>query len=100
MTEMLPKMRKGRKGQRWSADIGENEIGFKFNMNNLAGAIGLCQLEHVDKTYGHRRNADIYNKIFSGSDSIACGTGKLGFVQLLGLHLSFDQYGGQARFAG
>lgn len=59
------------KGQRWSADIGENEIGFKFNMNNLAGAIGLCQLEHVDKILdGHRRNADIYNKIFSGSDSI------------------------------
>jgi len=48
------------KGQRWDADIMLGEVGYKFNMNNLAAAIGLSQLEYIDKILAsHRKNATI-----------------------------------------
>lgn len=57
------------KGQRWDADIETGEVGFKFNMNNVAAAIGLSNLKKIDEILSiHRRNAEIYNEIF-GNDS-------------------------------
>lgn len=59
------------KGQRWDADIKEGEIGYKFNMNNIAAAIGLSQLNHIDKILmAHRHNAFVYTEIFKESHYI------------------------------
>ena len=59
------------KGQRWSADIETGEVGFKFNMNNVSAAIGISQMKHVDRILEqHRKNADVYRKIFDKSDLI------------------------------
>lgn len=52
------------KGQQWDVDIAE--AGYKFNMNNLAAAIGLSQLPHVQKILdGHRRNGEAYRTLFN-----------------------------------
>lgn len=59
------------KGQRWSADVLDGEIGYKFNMNNLSAAIGLSQLPHIaDVISAHRDNAAIYRDMFSQSKLI------------------------------
>ena len=59
------------KGQRWSADVLDGEIGYKFNMNNLSAAIGLSQLPHIaDVISAHRDNAEIYRDMFSQSELI------------------------------
>ncbi|MFA4994042.1 MAG: DegT/DnrJ/EryC1/StrS family aminotransferase [Bdellovibrionales bacterium] len=59
------------KGQRWSADIEQGEIGFKFNMNNISAAIGLSQMPHIDRILSaHRNNAAVYNRLFEGSNII------------------------------
>lgn len=59
------------KGQRWSADIAADEVGYKFNMNNVAAAIGLAQIPHIARLLeAHRRNAAVYNDLFAGSASI------------------------------
>jgi dTDP-4-amino-4,6-dideoxygalactose transaminase len=59
------------KGQKWDADIKEGEIGYKFNMNNIAAAIGLSQLNHIESILNdHRSNAEIYARVFSGSEFI------------------------------
>jgi dTDP-4-amino-4,6-dideoxygalactose transaminase len=51
------------KGQQWDVDI--QEIGYKFNMNNVSAAIGLTQMEHIDHILGkHRCNAAIYDDVF------------------------------------
>lgn len=50
------------KGQQWDADV--VEAGFKFNMNNVAAAIGLAQLPHAKKIVEtHRRNAALYDEL-------------------------------------
>lgn len=60
------------KGQHWSVDISSESVGYKFNMNNLAAAIGLSQLPHVEKIIGgHRRNAVIYDQAFKDSKVIS-----------------------------
>lgn len=61
----LTKDEKGNwKGQQWDTDV--VEAGYKFNMNNVAAAIGLAQLEHIDRLVdAHRRNAALYDAIFS-----------------------------------
>ena len=60
------------KGQRWSADVLEGEVGYKFNMNNLSAAIGLSQLPHMaDIIMAHRRNAKTYLDMFEHSKLIA-----------------------------
>lgn len=59
------------KGQRWSADIRPNEVGYKFNMNNIAAAIGLAQMPFIGSLLeAHRRNADTYATEFAGSPHI------------------------------
>lgn len=59
------------KGQRWSADIRPNEVGFKFNMNNISAAIGLAQMKHIDSLLAaHRSNAAAYNDAFRDSGFI------------------------------
>ena len=51
------------RGQHWDVDIVES--GYKFNMNNLAAAVGLSQLKYIDQILGaHRSNASIYDQIF------------------------------------
>src|SRR5439155_706330 len=58
------------KGQNWSADIEPGEVGYKFNMNNIAAAIGLSQMPHLQRILdAHRRNAAAYNEAFAN-----CGT--------------------------
>lgn len=55
------------KGQHWDFDI--VDTGFKFNMNNIAAALGLSQLPHVDKILsGHRDNAKTYVELFQGCE--------------------------------
>lgn len=59
------------RGQRWSADIEPGEVGYKFNMNNVAAAIGLSQMPHLGRILdGHRRNARVYDAAFRGSNAI------------------------------
>lgn len=49
------------KGQQWDADIAE--AGYKFNMNNVAAAIGLTQLPHIDTIlHRHHNNAMCYDQ--------------------------------------
>lgn len=46
------------KGQKWDADILPEEVGYKFNLNNLAAAIGLANLPSMpDVLARHRENA-------------------------------------------
>ena len=57
------------KGQRWEHDV--VEAGYKFNMNNITAAIGLSQIEHIDKIIKkHKDNALIYNEIFKNCEKI------------------------------
>lgn len=59
------------KGQRWSADIEPGEIGYKYNMNNIAAAIGLAQMPHLQRILDqHRRNGAAYHEAFRGSSII------------------------------
>ncbi len=59
------------RGQQADADIYEGEVGYKFNMNNIAAAIGLSQLPHMeDVLRRHRRNAALYDLALDGSNAI------------------------------
>jgi perosamine synthetase len=59
------------KGQSWSVDIHEEEVGFKFNMNNVSAAIGLSQLPHLNKILnGHKKNGLLYDKLFINNSVI------------------------------
>ena len=59
------------KGQRWQADIRKNEVGYKFNMNNITASIGLAQMPYINKILEkHRNNAKVYDDIFLGSNYI------------------------------
>ena len=59
------------KGQRWDADIEPGEIGYKYNMNNIAAAIGLSQMPHLQRILDqHRRNGAAYHHAFRGSSII------------------------------
>ena len=56
------------KGQRWSADIRPNEVGFKFNMNNISAAIGMAQMKHIGAMLkAHQSNGAEYNEAFRDS---------------------------------
>lgn len=56
------------KGQRWDADIEPGEVGYKFHMNNLAAAVGLSQMSHIQGILEtHRRNGAVYNDAFRNS---------------------------------
>lgn len=57
------------KGQQWDTDI--EEIGYKFNMNNICAAIGLSQMEHIDHILGtHACNAALYDQLFEGCKTV------------------------------
>lgn len=57
------------KGQKWDADIGATEVGYKFNMNNVDAAIGLANFATIENTLtSHRTNAEYYNKKFTNVD--------------------------------
>lgn len=57
------------KGQQWDVDI--QEAGFKFNMNNVAAAIGLSQMAHIDRIVAlHRVNAYLYDDLFEGCTTV------------------------------
>jgi len=57
------------KGQQWDVDI--EEIGYKFNMNNVAAAIGLSQLPHVSRILmKHRVNAALYDELLGADEMI------------------------------
>jgi len=59
------------KGQRWNADIGLGEVGFKFNMNNISAAIGISQMQYIDQILlQHQKNAAVYREVFSNSELI------------------------------
>ena len=54
------------KGQQAEADILPGEIGYKFNMNNIAAALGLSQLPYIGGILeAHRRNAAVYREAFA-----------------------------------
>lgn len=54
------------KAQQAEADILEAEVGYKFNMNNVAAAIGLANLPDMEQVVGrHRANAAIYDAAFA-----------------------------------
>ena len=59
------------KAQQADADIKEGEVGYKFNMNNVAAAIGLAELPHAADTLArHRANAAVYDTAFGNSGFI------------------------------
>lgn len=54
------------KAQQADADILESEVGYKFNMNNLAAGIGLANLPQMESIVGrHRANAAAYDAVFA-----------------------------------
>ncbi len=57
------------KGRRWNVDI--EEIGTKFNMNNISAVMGISNLEHADKIVNqHKSNGAMYNKLLEGNKEI------------------------------
>jgi dTDP-4-amino-4,6-dideoxygalactose transaminase len=57
------------KGRRWNVDI--NEIGFKFNMNNISAAIGISNMNHSKKIVSaHKSNGKKYNELLTGNELI------------------------------
>lgn len=57
------------RGKQWDVDI--DEVGYKSNMNNVAAAIGLSQLSHIDRIIEtHRRNAATYDSLLTGHEWI------------------------------
>jgi perosamine synthetase len=57
------------KGQQWDVDI--TESGFKYNMNNMAAALGLSQVPHIDDILAkHRRNAKLYDEQFAACKTV------------------------------
>ena len=52
------------KGQKWDADILAEEVGYKFNLNNMAAAIGLANLPKMNEILTkHRENAVILKSL-------------------------------------
>lgn len=57
------------KGQQWDVDI--EDVGYKFNMNNVSAAIGLSQLTHIDRIISkHKFNSKCYDELFEKVDLI------------------------------
>jgi len=57
------------KGQQWDVDIAE--AGYKFNMNNVSAAIGLSQINHLDKIVSkHINNAKLYQDLLKNETNI------------------------------
>ncbi len=59
------------KGQKWDADILPEEVGYKFNLNNMAAAVGLANLPKMDGILeAHRRNAALLTSLLSKNSKI------------------------------
>ncbi len=59
------------RGQQAGADVLEGEVGYKFNMNNVAAAIGLAQIPHIGSIVGtHQRNAALYDNLLKSNQQI------------------------------
>lgn len=57
------------KGQQWDTDVAE--AGYKFNMNNVAAAIGLSQLRWIDDILRkHRFHGELYDELFNGQSRV------------------------------
>lgn len=57
------------KGQQWDVDI--VEAGYKFNMNNMAAAVGLANIKNVQVNLAkHRRNASFYDAFFEHDQNV------------------------------
>jgi dTDP-4-amino-4,6-dideoxygalactose transaminase len=57
------------KGQQWDVDI--VDAGYKFNMNNVSAAIGLAQINHLNKIVeAHQKNARLYQELFRGTEQL------------------------------
>lgn len=60
------------KGQKWDADIMPEEVGFKFNMNNMSAAVGLANISGIEKTLAtHRNNAKVIRERIQGHNKVA-----------------------------
>ncbi len=55
------------KAYKWEYDV--EEIGYKYHLNDILAAIGIVQLEKLDRANARRRQiVDKYNKAFEGVD--------------------------------
>jgi len=88
------------RGQQAGADIYPEEVGYKFNMNNVSAAIGLTQLQHIDEILErHRANALTYDKIFSAYNTLHPIKRPKGSNPSFWVYTVLLQEGGQARDA-
>jgi len=54
------------KGQKWDADILPEEVGYKFNLNNMSAAVGLANLPKMESVLeSHRKNAALLASLLS-----------------------------------
>ncbi len=54
---------------KWHTDIAD--IGFKMNMNDIAGTLGVAQMDHVERIVGaHRGNSERYDRELSSVPGI------------------------------
>lgn len=59
------------KGQKWDADILRDEVGYKFNLNNMSAAVGLANLPRMkDVLLKHRSNAQLLIKLLKNNQKI------------------------------
>ena len=59
------KDKKGNWKSQQDADITYDDLGYKFNMNNIAAAVGLANFSEIDSIISkHRRAAKIYDSFF------------------------------------
>ena len=59
------------KGQKWDADILPEEVGYKFNLNNMAAAVGLANLPKMNGVLElHRKNAALLTSLLSKNSKI------------------------------
>ncbi len=61
------------RGQQWHVDV--EEAGYKFNMNNVAAAIGLAQIPHIRNILDrHRSNARLYDELLAEAPGVRPAT--------------------------
>ena len=59
------------RGQKWDADILPEEVGYKFNLNNMSAAVGLANLPNTENVLAaHRNNAALLASLLSTNSKI------------------------------
>lgn len=59
------------RGQKWDADILPEEVGYKFNLNNMSAAVGLANLPNMENVLAaHRNNAALLASLLSTNSKI------------------------------